>query len=243
MNLENFKTVTKQVIENLEGGYFHPNMRLKNPSKFALYDKSGETLFGLDRHAGHSLYYKGERKKSNVLANLPYIESNVYTYISPAAKEFWQTIDNSNAKINWVWNYRGGNLENKLTDLAALIIYPQFTYLFKKYLSKKAQNIVENNDKILFHFIYATWNGSGWFKKFADIFNKAVEKNINENELVNVALNSRLNSSNTLIKMGGEKIKKLFSKDTQTNVSDNKNKIITTIVIGLAILGYMYFKK
>ena len=47
------------VIENFEGGYFHPDMYKANPSFFNkngtvdnAYARSGETMFGFDRVAG-----------------------------------------------------------------------------------------------------------------------------------------------------------------------------------------------
>ncbi len=33
--LEKFKTIQNIVIDKLEGGYYHPNMKLRNPKKFA----------------------------------------------------------------------------------------------------------------------------------------------------------------------------------------------------------------
>jgi len=251
MNLENFKKVTGQVIDNLEGGYFHPNMRTANPKKFGAYHRSGETMYGLDRHAGHDLYYSTKRKTADVLKNLPYIESNVYTYKNDAAKNFWQTIDNVNAKKIWKWNYKGGELAPKLKSYASLIMFPHFTYLFNKYLSKKAREIVESNNKLLFHFIYASWNGSGWFQKFGSIFNKAVENTNNINDLINVALNSRINSGNDLIKQGGLKIKKLFqlnleqtntNTDTNINTDSNIKNIIPSAILFFGLIGFLYFK-
>lgn len=245
MDLTYFKKVTGKVIDHLEGGYFHPNMRTANPLKFGAYHRSGETMFGLDRHAGHDLYYKTPRKASTVLANLPFIESGIYEYKNKASELFWKTIDNANAKNIWKWNYKGGDLSLKLKDLAATIIYNQFIFLFKKYLSLKAQQIVESNEKLLFHFIYATWNGSGWFQKFATIFNKEVLKTTDINELIKVVLNSRINSGNSLIKQGGLKIKKLFDSNFNTTVIDTpinpKPNIIGFLVI-LTFLGYLYVK-
>ena len=53
---DKFLKVTSEVIKRLEGGYFHPDMRTKNPDKFGAYHRSGETMYGLDRHAGHDLF-------------------------------------------------------------------------------------------------------------------------------------------------------------------------------------------
>ena len=217
---DKFKTVTKLVIDKLEGGYFHPNMRTANPKKFGSYHRSGETMFGLDRHAGHGLYYSTSRKSDDVLRNLKHIESGVYTYKSLEAKEFWTTIDTANAKNNWQWLYRGGSLENKLKDLTAEIMLPSYERNAKNYLDAKTREIVEKDNRLLFHFIYASWNGSGWFQKFATDMNKAVSSGITEaDKLSQVALDSRLkeglrkgSSPNSLIAQGGNKIAKIFDE-------------------------------
>jgi hypothetical protein len=90
-------------------------------------------------------------------------------------KKFWQIIDNADAKNKWNWGYMGGNLRPQLENLVVDIIYPEFIYLENRYLSKEAQNFVFSDPRLLFHFIYATWNGSGWFKKFATDFNKKTQ--------------------------------------------------------------------
>lgn len=216
-DMTDYDTVVATVIDKLEGGYFHPNMRTQNPAKFGAYNRSGETMFGLDRHAGHGLYYATPRKAGDVLANLQHIESGEYQYKTPEAKEFWEAIDSADAKNKWQWNYKGGPLENRLRYLAGRIIKPQFESLANRYLSPKAKSIVFNDGRLLFHFIYATWNGSGWFQKFAKDINDAVEKGVdNPDVLIQVAMDSRTkeglksgSAPNSLIARGGEKIEKI----------------------------------
>jgi len=55
--------LTYGIIRDLEGGYFHPYMLVDGriPSKgSSLYRTSGETYGGLDRHAGHDLFYRSQ---------------------------------------------------------------------------------------------------------------------------------------------------------------------------------------
>lgn len=255
MDKNKFKDTTKIVIEKLEGGYFHPNMRTANPTKFGPYHRSGETMFGLDRHAGHDLYYITPQKKLangqpiDVLSNLKYIENGTYKYRNPQAQQFWTLIDNANAKKNWKWNYKGGELENTLKDLASEILYPKFdTYLNAYVKNDNAKNIIQNDNRLLFHLIYGIWNGSGWFQKFATDLNNAVNKGItNADQLVTVALNSRLkeglkvgSSPNDLIKQGGEKIKKIF-ENLSIPVKKKSNLIFTLIVLGIS--SFFLYKK
>jgi len=246
MTQDYFDKVTQIVINKLEGGYFHPDMRSRNPGKFGTYHRSGETMFGLDRHAGHSLYYSTPRKTDDVLENLKYIYNGSYQYKSQDAKDFWTTIDNANARKNWSWNYKGGVYEDKLKKLAGKILFPRYEYLANKYLLPEAKKLVESDPRILFHFIYAIWNGSGWFKKFAEKFNQAVlQGTTNKEKLLEVALNSRIYSGNSLIKQGGEKIKKFINNlELNTVQSSAKTNYKNGILFGILIIaGYVVYKK
>jgi hypothetical protein len=252
MNEALFDYVTGVVIDKLEGGYFHPDMRTRNPSKFGVYGRSGETMFGLDRHAGHGLYYSTPRKTSDVQANLKYIYNGSYQYKSNDAKEFWTTIDKQNARKNWDWLYKGGNLYPKLKKLAGGIMLPHYNYLANKYLSPKSKQIVESDPRLLFHFIYACWNGSGWFKKFADKFNSAVASGVtNKNALLNVAIKSRTQSGNSLIAQGGNKINAFIydfkvpsNLQTETPSGSSNGSFKNGLLIGLGVLaGWILWRK
>ena len=100
------------------------------------------------------------------------------------------------------------------------------TYI-KLYLKSPALiKIIENDDRLLFNFIYATWNGAGWFRKFAtDIFDAYKKGVTNPNELYKVVLRSRISEGlkkgsqpNSLIAQGGAKIAKLFADYKPTNL-------------------------
>jgi hypothetical protein len=63
----------------------------------------------------------------------------------------------------------------------------------------------------MFHFIYAVWNGPGWFRRFAEKINDQVKKGEkNPEKLYKVGLNSRLDSGNSLIAKSGDKIDDLM---------------------------------
>lgn len=195
---EKYKKLVALVIDKLEGGYYHPNMLKKNPKKFEGYENSGETLFGLDRHAGHDLYYSTPRPKGRekVFVNLPYIESGAYKYASDEARDFWTTLDDADAKNKWGWGDRGGSLEPKLRDLAGLIMKPGFNKFFKKYIDEEVQQIVKGDDRLIFHFLYATWNGIKFFQKFAKAINDAYKNGVKTADgLYSIAIESRLNTS------------------------------------------------
>jgi hypothetical protein len=212
-----FKNIVFKVIDQLEGGYYHPKMLQDGRVKDQRYKNSGETMFGIDRLNGGSI--------NNSLAG----------------KKFWAIIDQAGAGDKWKWNYKGGQLEAPLKELAAEMIQPIYNNLSASYLTQKAKDIVNNNAALLFHFIYATYNGSGWFKKFATDITTAIASGITDPvQLAKIAINSRTKEGltkgskpNSLIAQGGAKIAKMF------NIVSNP---ITPIIL-IGILFYILLKK
>lgn len=197
-----FQKITSQVIDQLEGGYYHPNMLIDGRVKDNRYSGSGETMFGIDRLKGGAI--------------------NTTT----SGKAFWNLIDKANASVNWKWNYFGGSLKPELQRLASNMILVLYNTYIKLYLkSPSLIKIIENDDRLLFNFIYATWNGAGWFRKFAtDVFDAYKKGITNPNDLYKIAIKSRTteglkkgSAPNSLIAQGGNKIAKIFA-DYKTTV-------------------------
>jgi len=187
LNVKDFDGIVAQVIDKLEGGYYHPDMLEDGRVKDSRYGASGETMMGIDRKAGGSIN------------------------TTPEGIEFWNIIDSADARTNWKWGYRGGHLEDQLRDLAGKMIKRSYDSFATRYLSPKALEIVNNDPKLLFNFVYSAWNGPGWFQKFAKKVNDAVESGITDpEELAKVAVRARLESGNSLIAQGGEKIDNLL---------------------------------
>ena len=181
-----FEEITDKVISALEGGYYHPNM-----NKGAM-GNSGETMMGIDRRHGGDIN------------------------TSPDGIEFWKIIDDAEASSNWKHNYMGGTLEPKLRSLVVKMMKPFFLKNMNNYLSPEARKIVESNPNLMFHFVYSTWNGPGWFRKFATKINDAVKKGITDpNKLTEIAIRSRIDSGNSIIAQGGKKIDNILG----TNVA------------------------
>jgi hypothetical protein len=121
------------------------------------------------------------------------------------------------AKDKWEWNSKGGANETRLVDLASGIIAKQWDVLSQRYLSNEALDIIKKDGRLLFNFVYAVWNGSGWFKKWADEINdkvKAGEKN--PDSLLQFIVGLRETEGlkdgskpNSLIARGAQKIKKI----------------------------------
>jgi hypothetical protein len=91
------------------------------------------------------------------------------------------------------------------------MIKPEYDSLSSKYLSSEAREIVKKSPDLTFNFIYATWNGSGWFQTFAKKINDAVSKGItNPSELTKIAIDARIKSGNSVIAQTGKKMSDLM---------------------------------
>lgn len=187
LDVKDFDGIVAKVIDKLEGGYYHPDMLQDGRVRDARYGNSGETMMGIDRKAGGDIN------------------------TTPEGIEFWKLIDDANARTEWRWGYRGGALESQLRKLAGKMIKRYYDKYASRYLSSKALTIVNENPKLLFNFVYAVWNGPGWFKNFADDINSAVDKGITDpEELAKIQIKDRLDSGNSLVAQGGKKIADLL---------------------------------
>ena len=184
LSTERFLSLTNVVIDNFEGGYYHPDMAKKmKPSDQALLAASGETMFGLDRKAGAQLA------------------------VYPEWKQFWDMIDKANARTNWKHYSLGGALNTPLKGLAGRIMYQWFNHLAAKYLIGNSIDKIAADDRLVIHFSYASWNGEGWFRKFANALNGA--KGTKE-QIFQTAIKARTEASSKAIRNAGAKMMKLF---------------------------------
>jgi hypothetical protein len=224
-DVNKFNVMCSLVIEKLEGGYYHPDMLKDGRVKDSRYSNSGETMFGIDRKAGGKIN------------------------LTPEGVAFWKIIDAANARKIWPWNFKGGALAPELKKYADAIMYREYERLTKMYLSPAAKAIVDADNRLLFHFIYGAWNGSGWFKKFATDINTSVANGvINPDKLIVVAINSRTKEGlkagsppNSLVAQGGNKIA-AFINELKETVSNNKASSATGIVLLALGLTALYFK-
>jgi|TARA_R110000868_G_scaffold402467_1_gene678805 hypothetical protein len=165
--------ITKKVIDEFEGGYWNPKCGHTTKGMGV----STETMFGLDRKNGN-------------------IES------TPEGKEFFRIIDKEKTDLGmqqfcktWKHYYRGGNLEDKLKTLAAKIMKYQYDNNSKNYFSSELRKRVESNDRLLMHFSYASWNGPGYFQKFAKSLESGIKSGKSDEELVKQAISDRKNTN------------------------------------------------
>lgn len=146
------------IIDYLEGGYYHPDMKSKLVNGENMLD-SGETMFGIDRQNGAPLFSTG----------------------TPAAIAFWQLVDDAYSTHHGDTGYYNdkadgrkvaASIGNQLRSYAAQMIIDAFERN-AQYLSEGAREIVFDNPRLLLQFLYATYNGPGNFKLFADLVNSA----------------------------------------------------------------------
>jgi len=204
-----FVKITGQVIDKLEGGYYHPDMRYRLPGDWSKYGRSGETMFGIDRLRGGTIND------------------------TPAGKEFWSIIDNANAKNTWKWNYKGGQLGERLKVLVAQMMKPQYDSYCRSYLTPEALKIVNSSKALTFNFIYATWNGPGWFKQFAAKFNEDVKNGLGVKDLIKNVIKYRKESGNRIIVDTGKRLETILpsiegmtfdaTDNSETNIASTKS--------------------
>jgi peptidoglycan hydrolase-like protein with peptidoglycan-binding domain len=228
------------IIDKFEGGYYNPGME---EASDPIYGDSGETMMGIDRK--HSSYEEdttaGKEFWKIIDENSGWSEEEVNEFKIPKLKEILLNEVSIGTVIKigkiikkvkdvyddvfeddpekWPYNYRGGTHEKKLKDLVVQMIEPQFEELYSRYINPDAKEIIDTDYNLKFHFVRATYNGSGWFKYFAEIINNAVtNKDIkNPKELGDIAIDSRINStysgdprSKELIRRSGIKLKNEF---------------------------------
>lgn len=248
INKQQFIAITQEVIKLLEGGYFHPDMfldgRLSNQF-YPMYSKSGETMFGLDRFAGHDLFYKEKRQGTDVRDDLEFIYNGTYTFKNLESAEFWGILDDVNARKFWKWNYFGGDKRERLSVLAALIIYPEFIRLSNTFFTAKTLSIVSKSPELIFNFSYAVWNGAGFFKYYAARINDAVKSGITDPKQLNeIVINTRINGPLYKLPRSGKIMRDYFAspefEKLQTATGQIKPTGALTMILGLTGLAYIY---
>jgi hypothetical protein len=182
LEFKNFRQVTDKIIEKLEGGYYNPAWHYKSGM-----GRSGETLFGLDRKHGGTLNTSSE------------------------GREFWRLVDQNKNKEVWKHYYMPtGSLNEKLRNLLSIILGRSYEEYSRKYLKPESRKIVESDPRLKFHFAYATWNGPGFFQKFANRLNQRIENQniLDPTKLFKLSMQDR---RDTVIASSAPKIEKIFN--------------------------------
>lgn len=148
------------VIDNLEGGYYHPDMKSKLANGEVMMN-SGETMYGIDRKAGGAAVND-----------------------STAGRAFWALVDEYYGNHHSDAAYYNDKADGAKRDIPATvgqllkrhatdIIQPLFEKYCDKYLDPAAAQKIQSDPALLIQFFYATYNGPGTFRSLAEEINRA----------------------------------------------------------------------
>lgn len=175
LNLETAKKFTDIVINNFEGGYYHPDMKahLKGGENLGI---SGETMYGIDFTHGGSL---GQSQ----------FAQEVHDYFAPYVA---QIVDNASAFR--IYNDKADGRKVAPPEYGQRwrpMVAQMMLYLFKQYftqLDQGAQQIILNDPALFLQFWYAVWNGPGAFQKFAEVMNRAYAEGTRDPQTLNIII-------------------------------------------------------
>jgi hypothetical protein len=211
-SMTTFQEVCYAVINNLEGGYFHPNMLKDGRVK----DSKGY-MTGIDPKTGKKI--PGIKPSGETMYGLDRINGGAAVGSCNACKQFWGLLDKANAPNTWDWLHIPPDpLKSQLINLAVQIMEPLFNSSMKSFVRKDIQDVIKSDGRLYFNFVYAQWNGPGWFQGFAKEITSAYDRGTKDPEaLATLFVRRRTNnigivkntSNNVLIHDGGVKISKL----------------------------------
>lgn len=194
---KNWETIVNLVIDNLEGGYYHPAMKssLKGGDKMG---SSGETLFGIDRVHGADI-----NKTPSGIKFWNYVDKN----------SGWSPLSADKPK----WEYSHVPKESTLRQYVADMILEAYA-LDKNYanMTKEMEDLINSDARLQLHFIYGVWNGMGNFKNLYDSMVRYINKNPNYtmNDLLKSAIAARraLGGNRQVIAQSASAVERLIAK-------------------------------
>lgn len=194
---KNWETLVNLVIDNLEGGYYHPAMKssLKGGEKMG---SSGETLFGIDRVHGADI-----NKTASGIKFWNYVDKN----------SGWSPLSADKPK----WEYSHVPKESTLRQYVADMILEAYA-LDKNYakMTKEMEDLINSDARLQLHFIYGVWNGMGNFKNLYDSMVRYIKGNPNYtmNDLLKSAIAARraLGGNRVVIAQSASAVERLIAK-------------------------------
>jgi len=179
-----FASITKTVIDKLEGGYWNGDFCGHKSSGMG---KSTETMFGLDRYNGN-IESTPEGKEFFAIIDKEKYDAGAKS--SGEGKNMtWSNMGNFCQK--WKWSYKGGDKEGVLKDLVVKNRKASFDRNMSNYVNAETKQKIESIPELTLHMSYATWNGPGFFKKFAKSLENKIKTGASNQELIDLAINDR----------------------------------------------------
>jgi hypothetical protein len=214
-------TLVQAIVDNLEGGYYHPVHAYDSKTNqikesFSIYKNSGETLYGIDRYAGNTEgLRKGPKNDTGVdFWNAVDAISGYGKYKSiartkPTGK--WDISKYPKIKDKWTWNYMPKSSDKGYDTLQKNLqkyITSQYNSFFKSYFGNHpVGKLVESDGRLKFMYYRATWNGVGYFQKYANNLKTKYDSGIKDiNRLICADLTYRYNTKADAFKPGVSKL-------------------------------------
>lgn len=186
------------VIHNIEGGYYHPDMKskLRGGENLGI---SGETMYGLDRANG----------AGSAVTN------------SDAGRKFWKLIDDNYSSHHGDTSYYGDMADGRkvpasvgaqLQEYTKTIIKTMFNDYAGRYLSAGAKSVIMSNPALQLQFLYACWNGPGHFQTFANLVNAAYANGTTAADALYQLVNDARRKKGGLFATGADKLDAICEK-------------------------------
>ena len=205
------------VINNLEGGYYDPATHFSslNARSQQLYATSGETMFGIDIVNGI-----GYRRYDPIAWDTFW--SDIWTaqgYTVTGTIGSRTGISRSGtASRPWSLNYMPRGLPaDKLYRLAASFMSKAADNIFKSNnIDPNLERIIKSDGRLYYNFLYAVWNGTGWFRGWITYISQKYASGItSSSELTKLFVEDRRNGGVASIPNANASAKQLISQSGQ----------------------------
>jgi hypothetical protein len=230
------------VINNLEGGYFHPVHAFRKDKKGNIifnsgFDyrtkdnpnqgNSGETLWGIDRPNGEHVKSLDPKIKNAGIKFWNKVDElsgyGLYKSQNQTVRKYdWNISKYPKKSGAWSWLYNPGFTPGTvLADNAQIIIVNGFEKNMNTYFgSHPLYNIVKSDGRLLFLYFRAWWNGPQFFKNFSKNLKSKYDSGItNVDDLICADLTYRYNYiSEDFWKTGISKMKDLIDFNSDFNL-------------------------
>ena len=168
---------TNYIINNLEGGYYHPVHGMTNGTDkigpgnvkrgYDIMKNSGETLFGIDRKAGEWWSRPDGKSWWQKIDKLSGYGDYYTTANTKVTREWPFKVDKNGANGAWKHNYFPKDAA--LIAEAGRMIGGNFTRYMNTYFgTHPAKQVMLSDGRSIFMFYRAVWNGPGFFKDYAN---------------------------------------------------------------------------
>lgn len=222
------KDLLKAMVDYIEGGYYYPGHAYSqfNESSRKLYGASGETLWGIDRHAGQTENSSLGKKFWAAVDNLSGYGSTTGKtgYAKKTNTRSWDSGSYPTKSGAWKYNYmpskKDAGFDTMYNSFVEYATDHCHEWLDKYFKDHPVKAMILSDARMKFMWFRATWNGPGWFSWYvngkkgsaASTGLKWAYDNVSKNadDLILWDLNNRLKFGNTLITHDVKKIAKLI---------------------------------